>query len=114
MLQSQISDFGIARIIQDELSFAKTYNGTIMYMAPERLNGENYSYSSDIWSFGLTLITLALGHYPLPTEDGFWGIYQAVKADPPGLQGDQYSPELKDFVSKVSHIVLQRHRRYGR
>ena len=72
-----------------------------MYMSPERLNNQGYSYNSDIWSMGLTLITLARGQYPFSTSDGFWGIYQAVRAEPPGLSTEQYSKELCDFVALV-------------
>jgi len=28
-------------------------------MSPERINGKNYSYSSDLWSLGILLIELA-------------------------------------------------------
>lgn len=72
-----------------------------MYMAPERLNGDAYSYSSDIWSFGLSIITLATGHTPVPTNEGFWGILRSVRAKPPSLSPDHFSPELCDFVTKV-------------
>ena len=35
--------------------------GTTCYMAPERLSGEQYSYSSDIWSLGLVVARLLGG-----------------------------------------------------
>jgi mitogen-activated protein kinase kinase 1 len=34
-------------------------------MSPERLKGEEYSYDSDIWSFGLTIAECALGEFPI-------------------------------------------------
>ena len=43
----------------------------MQYMAPERISGETYTFSSDLWSAGVTLLTLALGRYPYsadPTE----------------------------------------------
>lgn len=80
---------------------ANTFTGTIMYMSPERLNGEAYSYSSDIWSLGLCLITLAKGRFPMNLSGGFWGIFQAVKdTAPPALNRDEFSPELCDFVQQ--------------
>eukprot|EP00965_Chrysotila_dentata_P210591 6185983-Pleurochrysis_carterae.AAC.4 len=38
--------------------------GTAAYMAPERIAGEEYSYESDVWSLGLSLLECALGRYP--------------------------------------------------
>lgn len=36
-------------------SIAKTYVGTNVYMAPERIKGEPYSIQADVWSLGITL-----------------------------------------------------------
>ena len=38
--------------------------GTIIYMSPERLKGDNYSCKTDIWSLGLTILECAIGHLP--------------------------------------------------
>lgn len=40
--------------------------GTVTYMSPERIKGDEYSYDSDMWSLGLTLVECALGRYPYP------------------------------------------------
>ena len=62
---------------------AKTFVGTTTYMSPERIDGQSYSYPCDIWSFGLSLLTLSLGRLPLDTKGGFWGILQSVRDSPP-------------------------------
>ena len=49
-----------------------------MYMAPERLRGEAYSFPSDVWSVGMVLATLALGHFPYSVTEGFFGLEDAV------------------------------------
>uniref|UniRef100_M4BMA5 mitogen-activated protein kinase kinase n=1 Tax=Hyaloperonospora arabidopsidis (strain Emoy2) TaxID=559515 RepID=M4BMA5_HYAAE len=52
-------------------------------MAPERIGGGDYSYPADVWSFGLAMISVALGRYPLPTQDGFFGLVDfCVTHDP--------------------------------
>jgi len=65
---------------------ASTFVGTLTYMSPERISGEEYSYASDVWSFGLSLLTVALGRYPLQTEGGYWGLLHSLRDEP--------SPEL--------------------
>ncbi|KAF1336378.1 Serine/threonine protein kinase, variant 1, partial [Globisporangium splendens] len=74
----KISDFGLARTLNDNSSTTKTFVGTLLYMAPERIGGGDYSYPADIWSFGLALISVAFGKYPLPTQDGFFGLVDSI------------------------------------
>jgi mitogen-activated protein kinase kinase len=33
-------------------------------MAPERIQGESYTIKAEMWSFGLTIIELAIGEFP--------------------------------------------------
>ncbi|ETL29044.1 serine/threonine protein kinase [Phytophthora nicotianae CJ01A1] len=101
--QVKISDFGISRDLESTLAKATTFTGTLLYMAPERISGGMYSYPSDIWSFGLAVMTCAIGKLPVPTKDGYWGVVHAVQEQPsPRLQdyGDHFSPELCDFLDQ--------------
>eukprot|EP01031_Cornospumella_fuschlensis_P026577 gene26576-32119_t len=38
-----------------------SFVGTASYMSPERIDGKEYGLAADVWAFGLTLVTLALG-----------------------------------------------------
>lgn len=63
----RILDFGLARII-DPLTTAtglpEDTQGTIAYMAPERLLGQPSSPASDIYALGVILYELIAGHRP--------------------------------------------------
>lgn len=37
------------------------YVGTLNYMSPERLEGEEYSFSSDIWALGMIIYEMTVG-----------------------------------------------------
>ena len=51
----------------------------------------------------------ALGHFPYPRAQGYWGILQAVLNEPePSLPAGQYSPELLDFVAHCLRKVRVR------
>lgn len=63
----KLCDFGVSGQLID--SMANSFVGTRSYMSPERLQGANYSVLSDIWSFGLSLIEMAIGRYPIPPPD---------------------------------------------
>ena len=71
-------------------------------MAPERIDGRDYGFPSDIWSLGLALLTLALGRLPLDTKGGFWSILHCVRdLAPPALpDGEKWSNEFRDFIAR--------------
>jgi len=52
-----------------EAKTTKGYVGTINYMSPERLEGEAYSFSSDIWALGIIVYEMAIGESPYPMTD---------------------------------------------
>lgn len=59
----KIADFG-ASVSEEKAMETTNWSGTVMYMAPERFNGQACSFNSDIWSLGLTICECALGVYP--------------------------------------------------
>ena len=102
--EAKISDFGIVRELESTEAMASTFVGTWTYMSPERILGETYGANSDIWSFGLSIMSVALGHYPLTTSGGYWGILHSVNEEPvPTLPKDQFSDEFADFLSQCLH-----------
>jgi len=52
--------------LDSSVSQAASWVGTVTYMSPERIRGATYSFSSDIWSLGLTLLEAATGRFPYP------------------------------------------------
>lgn len=87
-------------------SCARTYVGTMYYMAPERIQPElskQYTPKADVWSLGVTLIELALGRYPFPKESSpFKMLVHIVEGQSPTskLTPDTFSECFIDFVSK--------------
>lgn len=64
---------------RNSLHRAHTFVGTVTYMSPERINGDGYSYSADVWSLGMTFITTALGKLPIETKHGYWGVLHSIR-----------------------------------
>ncbi|POG58513.1 uncharacterized protein OCT59_004699 [Rhizophagus irregularis] len=60
---SFISDFGLSGPVNGQKSDDKVY-GVLPYIAPEVLNGEHYTTSSDIYSFGVVMAELSSGKPP--------------------------------------------------
>jgi len=97
----KLTDFGISRDLNSTIAMAATFVGTATYMSPERALGEDYSYASDIWSVGMVIYELATKKYPFPSITSFPILFDYLCTRPePRLEGDEYSPELKEFIEK--------------
>jgi len=102
----KICDFGVS--IQLVNSIAKTFVGTNAYMAPERLRGDEYGVHSDVWSLGISLVEMATGDFPYPTDSSrkddnlqAMELIQCIlNEDPPRLSMDSFGLEFVDFISK--------------
>ncbi|KAL4303993.1 hypothetical protein GQ457_10G026240 [Hibiscus cannabinus] len=76
----KIGDFGVSKIMREDEApeFWDIYVGTYAYMSPERLDSScydsRYVLASDIWSLGVTLLELYVGHFPFlpPGEKPNW------------------------------------------
>eukprot|EP01112_Ceratiomyxa_fruticulosa_P002135 TRINITY_DN12262_c0_g2_i1.p1 TRINITY_DN12262_c0_g2~~TRINITY_DN12262_c0_g2_i1.p1 ORF type:complete len:372 (-),score=82.23 TRINITY_DN12262_c0_g2_i1:93-1208(-) len=107
----KISDFGVSSQLAHTISKAVSWVGTVTYMSPERIKGQSYSFDSDIWGLGLSLVECALGRFPYPPIEGpastpppalsfFELMGYIVRSPPPTLPAEKFSPEFCDFVSK--------------
>lgn len=74
-------------------------------MSPERLSGGEYSYPSDIWSFGLILLECILGEYPYPNASNYFQLLNNIlEGEVPTVPADvPLSDDLKDFVGICLH-----------
>jgi serine/threonine protein kinase len=100
----KVADLGIMKQlptkIPGKLQKTNTFVGTATYMSPERIDGKDYSFPADIWAFGLSLCTMALGKLPIDTRGGYWTILHGIRDEPsPSLPADRFSPEFCDFVN---------------
>ncbi|MFO1001956.1 MAG: protein kinase [Planctomycetaceae bacterium] len=66
----RITDFGLARIADDDTALSRSgmLVGTPKYMSPEQLKGQTTAHGpqSDIYSLGVVLYELLAGHVPFP------------------------------------------------
>ncbi|PAA47167.1 hypothetical protein BOX15_Mlig017576g2 [Macrostomum lignano] len=55
----KLGDFGLARVLAGDASFASTYLGTPYYMSPEQVKLCGYTEKSDMWALGVVAYELA-------------------------------------------------------
>ena len=63
----KITDYGCSKRL---ISLSRNCNtngiGTVIYMAPEILEGKEYNYKCDLWSIGIIIYKLYFGKSPFP------------------------------------------------
>ncbi|EGR28996.1 protein kinase domain protein [Ichthyophthirius multifiliis] len=60
---AKLADFGYSRLCSQQ-NTRNTFCGTLDYLSPEIVNGENYNYSVDVWAFGVLAYQLLQGIAP--------------------------------------------------
>ncbi|CAG9937695.1 unnamed protein product [Clonostachys rosea f. rosea IK726] len=63
----KLCDFGVSGDFGTK-GEANTFIGTNAYMAPERITGQSYTITSDVWSTGVTLLEVAQHRFPFPAD----------------------------------------------
>lgn len=101
----KVADLGIMKQLTVEpgkpgLPRTNTFVGTAAYMSPERITGKEYSFPSDVWALGLSIVSLALGQLLIKTQGGYWTIVHSIRDDPAPSLPDSFSPEIRDFCNQ--------------
>ena len=60
----KLSDYGCSKRLISLSRNCNTYSGTLLYMSPEILKGEEYNYKCDLWSIGIIIYRLIYGKSP--------------------------------------------------
>lgn len=101
----KISDFGISKSLDNTANICDTFVGTATYMSPERAIGHDYSFTADVWSFGMVLYEMATGRHPFPSTSSFPVLFDCLCTKPePRLSASCSSSQLADLVG----LCLQR------
>ncbi len=80
----KVLDFGVAKLAGETRVTAEgKVVGSIAYMSPEQLRGEDVDARSDIWSFGVVLYEMLLQRYPFRGDHAAAIIYSITNEDPP-------------------------------
>jgi len=107
----RIADFGAAARMMSKSTvpgeFQGQLQGTIAFMAPEVLRGDNYGRTCDIWSLGCLIIEMATGKPPWGASDvsnHLALIFRIACAHEPPSVPDSLSPALKDLALRCLEL----------
>ncbi len=120
----KVLDFGLAKRVAtgefdgrtrtlDTIQDASKVSGTLPYVAPEILRGEQADYRSDIWALGVVLYEAASGRLPFEGHTGF-EISSAIMREMPKPLGPPVPPGLWAIIQRcLAKEPMQRYQRAG-
>lgn len=100
----KLMDFGLARITgKTRLTEQGAFMGTLSYMAPEIILGQEASPSSDLYALGVMLYEMSAGRPPFEAENLTAVISQHLHAPvvPPSVYNDQIPPALNELIVQL-------------
>ncbi|UCD64666.1 MAG: protein kinase [Candidatus Zixiibacteriota bacterium] len=113
----RILDFGLARALGDsQLTSAESRAGTVQYMSPEQVRGEDVKAASDLFSLGVMAYQMLTGKLPFTGEYEAAITYAIANVAPEPIAGvcSETPPELAEIVDKLlQKDVTKRYREAG-
>ena len=99
----QVMDFGLAKLVGvSRLTKAGSTVGTLGYMSPEQVQGQETDHRSDIFSFGVLLYEMITGKSPFNGAHESAILYEIVNVDVP--PPSSVKPEID---AELDRIVLE-------
>ena len=96
---AKISDFGIAKLNLAHFTLPGKVLGTPAYMAPEQLSGEGADGRSDLFSLGVILYAMVVGHSPFQGDSATTVCFKVANREPvPASALDLNLPRELDVV----------------
>jgi len=109
--QVKVTDLGIAKIAGDHgLTRTGTKLGTLWYMAPEQVKGQEATKQSDIYALGVTLFEMVAGRVPFDstTSSDYEVMDLIVKEDLPDPR--IFYPHIPEYIVNIINIATSKNK----
>jgi serine/threonine protein kinase/tetratricopeptide (TPR) repeat protein len=103
--QIKIMDFGLAKVKgAGRLTKTSSRAGTVAYMSPEQIQGQEVDARSDIWSFGVVLYEMLTGQLPFKGDYEQAVIYSILNEEPNKITN--FQPNIPLELEKIVNNCL--------
>jgi serine/threonine-protein kinase len=102
-----VSDFGLAKDSQaSNLTRPGQALGSLDYMAPEQIRGEDVSAATDIYAMGCMIVECLTGTPPFGGRPSMRVLFAHLQEDPPDLS--EMRPDISQAVAKAVNKALEK------
>lgn len=111
---AKIMDFGLAKLVgESRLTRPGATVGTVAYMSPEQVQGEEIDQRSDVYSFGVLLYEMLTGTVPFQADHVMGMMYAIVNSAAVPVRGrrSEIGSDLERIVTKC--MAKDKAQRYG-
>jgi serine/threonine-protein kinase len=100
---AKIADFGIAKLNLAHFTVPGRVLGTPAYMSPEQLSGQACDGRSDVFSLGVILYTMVVGHSPFQGDSATTVCFKVANREPVAASALDLSlpPQLDAVISRA-------------
>jgi serine/threonine-protein kinase len=103
----KVLDFGIARLLGSaRMTRAGNIIGTLEYMAPEQVRGQETDGRSDIYALGMMLYEVLTGKLPFDTDNEFELMKLQTEVTPPSPR--EINPEITEDVEAAIMKAIEK------
>ena len=103
-LKVKIGDFGIAKQLNNVNEYAKTKAGTMLYMAPEIINGEKYNNKVDIWALGCIIHELCTLKFCFESNSINGLVDKIINSNHEQINIKVYGNDLQNLINSLLNI----------
>jgi len=99
----QLTDFGIAKLLDQDTTHSGMLVGTPAYLAPEQLRGLSVDHRADLWSLGVTLYELLAHRRPFEGPSYAAVLHAVLTVDPESIAPATSAPPALDAL--LRHLL---------
>ena len=103
---AKVTDFGVAKIVSQQMTLSGTMMGTPSYMSPEQVQGTTISGRADQFSLAVIAYEVLTGEKPFVAEYLPTLLFKIVREEP--LLPQRLNPTLGPKVGSVLHKALSK------
>jgi serine/threonine protein kinase len=104
---AKILDFGLAKLAANSrITKSHSTLGTVAYMSPEQMRGDDVDQRADLWSLGVVLYEMVTGHLPFRGDSEAALIYRITNEEP--ILAQSWRPDLDPRLAAILGHCLEK------